>query len=97
MHQEVLTLLEQVYEKARQAKANTYPRKDSSGRLLSESFCIPFIIFRMGALCDEGYEFLRLCKNGNGGAILHLLNALVTQDAKWTATRVCRGLFGSLL
>ena len=51
----------------------------------------------MGALFDEGYEFLRLCKNGNGGAILHLLNALVTQDAKWTATRVRRGLFGSLL
>jgi len=48
LHQEAVTSREQVYEKARQAKAKAYPRKDSSGRLLNESFCIPFILTSMG-------------------------------------------------
>ena len=48
LHQEAVTSREQVYEKARQAKATAYPRKDSSGRLLNESFCIPFILTSMG-------------------------------------------------
>ena len=62
---EAVTSREQVYEMARQAKANAYPRKDSSGRLLNESFCIPFILTSMGGLCDEGHDFLRLCKMRN--------------------------------
>ena len=94
LHQEAVTSREQVYEKARQAKAKAYPRKDSSGRLLNESFCIPFILTSMGGLCDEGHDFLRLCKMRNKGATLHLLDVLVTQHAKWTAKRVRRGLFG---
>ena len=45
-------------------------------------------------LCEEGHDFLRLCKKRNKGATLHLLDVLVTQHAKWTAKRVRRGLFG---
>ena len=48
----------------------------------------------MGGLCDEGRDFLRLCKKRNKGATMHLLDVLVTQHAKWTAKRVRRGLLG---
>ena len=83
LHQEAVTSREQVYEKARQAKAKAYPRKDSSGRLLNESFCIPFILTSMGwGLCDEGNDFLRLCKKRNKCTTLHPLDFLVTQYAK---------------
>ena len=51
----------------------------------------------MGGLCEEGHDFLRLCKKRNKGATLHLLDVLVTQHAKWTAKRVRRGLFGQAL
>ena len=61
LHQEAVTSREQVYEKARQAKAKAYPRKDSSGRLLNESFCIPFILSSMGGLCDEGHDISFVC------------------------------------
>jgi hypothetical protein len=57
LRQAAVTSREQVYEKARQAtKAKTYPRKDSSGRLLNERFCIPFILTSMGGLSDEGHK-----------------------------------------
>jgi len=94
LHQEAITSREKVYENARKLKAKAYPRKDSSGRLLNESFCVPFILTSMGGLCDEGHEFLRLCKKRNKGATMHLLDVLITQHAKWTAKRVRRGLFG---
>ena len=48
LHQEAVTSRERVDEKARQAKAKAYPRKDSSGRLLNESFCILVILTSMG-------------------------------------------------
>jgi len=38
LHQEAITSREDVYQRARKAKADAYPRKDSCGRLLSESF-----------------------------------------------------------
>ena len=38
LHQEAITSREQVYDLARKAKAEAYPRKDSSGRLVNESF-----------------------------------------------------------
>ena len=44
LHQEAVTSREQVYEKARQAKAKTYPLNYSSVRLLNESFCIPLFL-----------------------------------------------------
>merc|ERR1712139_80137 len=74
-----------------------YPRKDSAGRLRNEKFCLPFILTSMGGLCEEGHEFLRLCKKRNKGATLHMLDVLVTQRAKWTAKRIRRGLFGQAL
>ena len=49
------------------------------------------------AKLKEGHEFLRLCKKRNRGATLHLLDVLVTLHAKWTAKRICRGLFGQSL
>ena len=94
LHQEAILSREEVYDKARKAKAEAYPRKDTSGRLLNESFCIPFILTSMGGLCAEGHDFLRLCKKRNKGATIHLLDVLVTQHAKWTAKRLRRGLFG---
>ena len=66
-------------------------------RLLDEKLCPPFILTSMGGLCQEGHEFLRLCKKRNKGATLHLLDVLVTQHAKWTANRLRRGLFGQSL
>ena len=97
LHQEAITSREEIYENARQLKAKSYPRKDSAGRLLNESFCLPFILTSMGGLCEEGHDFLRLCKKRNKGATLHLLDVLVTQHAKWTAKRIRRGLFGQAL
>ena len=77
LHQEAITSREEIYENARQLKAKAYPRKDSAGRLLNESFCLPFILTSMGGLCEEGHEFIRLCKKRNKGATLHLLDVLV--------------------
>ena len=97
LHQEAITSREEVYDNARQLKAKAYPRKDSNGRLLNESFCLPFILTSMGGLCEEGHEFLRLCKKRNKGATLHLLDVLATQHAMWTAKRIRRCLFGQSL
>ena len=63
LHQEAITSREEVDDNARQLKAKAYPRKDSNGRLLNEGFCLPFILTSMGGLCEEGHEFIRLCKN----------------------------------
>jgi hypothetical protein len=97
LHQEGITYREEVYENARQLQAKAYPRKDSAGRLLNYSFCLPFILTSMGGLCEEGHEFLRLCKERNKGATAHLLDVLFTQHAEWTAKRIRRGLFGQYL
>ena len=97
LHQEAIESREKVYSSAREAKAAAYPRRDASGRLISESFCVPFILTSMGGLCQEGHDFLRLCKKRNKGATLRLLDVLVTQHAKWTARRIRRALFGQSL
>ena len=97
LHQEAIVSRDEVYSSARKAKAAAYPRKDSSGRLLNESFCVPFILTSMGGLCKEGHDFLRLCKKRNKGATLRLLDVLVTQHARWTARRIRRALFGQSL
>ena len=97
LHQEAIVSRDEVYSSARKAKAAAYPRKDSSGRLVNENFCVPFILTSMGGLCQEGHDFLRLCKKRNKSATLRLLDVLVTQHAKWTARRVRRALFGQSL
>jgi len=45
IHQEAIASRDEVYQTARKAKQAAYPRKDSSGRLLNENFCVlvPFI------------------------------------------------------
>ena len=86
-----------MYSSAREAKAAAYPRKDAAGRLINENFCVPFILTSMGGLCQEGHDFLRLCKKRNKGATLRLLGVLATQHAKWTARRIRRALFGQSL
>ena len=97
LHQEAIVSRDEIYSSARKAKAAAYPRKDSSGRLLKENFCVPFILTSMGGLCQEGHDFLRLCKKRNKGATLRLLDVLATQHAKWTARRIRRALFGQSL
>lgn len=94
LHQEAIVSREEVYQSARKAKAEAYPRKDSAGRLLSETCCVPFILTSTGGLCQEGHDFLRLCKKRNKSATLRLLDVLATQHAKWTARRIRRALFG---
>ena len=64
------------------------------GRLTSESSCIPFILTSMGGLCEEGHEFLRHCKKRDKDATQHMIDVLVTQHARWTASRLRRALFG---
>ena len=58
---------------------------------------MPFILTSMGGLCQEGHDFLRLCKKRNKSATLRLLDVLVTQHARWTARRIRRALFGQSL
>ena len=48
----------------------------------------------MGGLCEEGHEFLRVCRKRNSDKTKHLIDVLVTQHAKWVAQRVRRALFG---
>ena len=73
LHQEAILSRDEVYSSARKAKAAAYPRKDSSGRLLNENFCVPFILTSMGGLCQEGHDFLRLCKKRNKRTTLRCL------------------------
>ena len=72
LHQEAITSREQVYDLARKAKAEAYPRKDSSGRLVNESFCVPFILTSMGGLCQEGHDSVR------SGTRVHLTACLTS-------------------
>ena len=72
----------------------SYPRKDEHGRLLTESSCLPFILTSMGGLCEEGHEFLRVCRKRNPEKTKHLIDVLVTQHSRWVASRMRRSLFG---
>ena len=94
LHQEAIAYREDVFENARKIKARAYPRKDASGRLLTESACIPFILSSMGGLCKEGHDFLRVCKKKDPVATQWMIDVLVTQHSKWTARRLRRALFG---
>ena len=75
-------------------KAKHYPRKDEHGRLKHESQCTPFILTSMGGLCREGHDFLRVCRKRDTWKTRHLEDVLITQHAKWTASRIRRSLFG---
>ena len=79
------------------AKARDYPLKDSEGRILNPSPCLPFILTSMGGLCSEGHEFLRICRNRNPDKADLMLDVLVTQHSRWTARRIHRALFGQSL
>ena len=94
LHQEAIDHREGVFANARKLKAKEYPRKDASGRLLTESACVPFILSSMGGLCKEGHDFLKLCKKKDPTATQWMIDVLVTQHSKWTARRVRRALFG---
>ena len=63
------------------------------GRLLTESSCLPFILTSMGGLCEEGHEFLRVCRKRNPEKTKHLFDVLVTQHSRWVASRMRRSLF----
>ena len=97
LHQEAITSREEVFDNARKAKAKSYPHKDASGRLLTESCCLPFILSSMGGLCKEGHEFIKICKKKNLNATLKMIDVLVPQHSKWTARRIRRALFGQSL
>ena len=97
LHQEGLTTREDIFKNARKLKEKSYPRKDASGRLLTESPCLPFILSSMGGLCKEGHEFLKICKKKDPVATLRMVDVLVTQHSKWTARRIRRALFGQSL
>ena len=45
LHQEAILSLEEVYSSVRKAKAAAYPRKNASGQLVTENFCVPFLHF----------------------------------------------------
>ena len=48
----------------------------------------------MGGLCEEGHEFLRVCRKRNPEKTKHLIDVLVTQHSRWVASRMRRSLFG---
>ena len=76
-------------------KNKSYPRKDEHGRrLLTKSSCLPFILTSIGGLCEEGHEFLRVCRKRNPEKTKHLIDVLVTQHSRWVASRMRRSLFG---
>ena len=83
--------------KARKGKADEYPRKDASGRLITETPCVPFILSSMGGLCREGHELLRIFNKKNKRRTQHLIDVLSTQHARWVAKRIRRALFGQEL
>ena len=94
---EAIVSRDEVYSSKRKAKAAAYARKDSSGRPINRSFCVPFCFDTHGWACQEGHDVLRLCKKRNKGATLRLPDVLVAQHAKWTARRIRRALFGQSL
>ena len=97
LHQDGPYSRDDIYKQARTAKARDYPRKDSQGRLLNMSACVPFILTSMGGLCSEGHEFLRLCKKRDVEKTFHMMDVLITQHARWAARRIKRALFGQAL
>ena len=82
LHQDGPYSRDDIYKQARTAKARDYPRKDSQGRLLNMSACVPFILTSMGGLCSEGHEFLRLCKKRDVEKTFHLMDVLITQHSR---------------
>ena len=94
LHQEAIKSRTEVFKRARSVKNKSYPRKDENGRLLTESSCLPFILTSMGGLCEEGHEFLRVCRKRNPEKTRHLIDVLVTQHSRWVASRLRRSLFG---
>ena len=94
LHQEAIKSRTEVFKRARAVKNKSYPRKDEHGRLLTESSCLPFILTSMGGLCEEGHEFLRVCRKRNPEKTKHLIDVLVTQHLRWVASRMRRSLFG---
>ena len=94
LHQEAIKSRTEVFKRARSIKNKSYPRKDENGRLLTESSCLPFILTSMGGLCEEGHEFLRVCRKRNPEKTKHLIDVLVTQHSRWVASRLRRSLFG---
>ena len=48
----------------------------------------------MGGLCEEGDEFLRVCRKRNPEKTKHLIDVLVTQHSRWVASCMRRALFG---
>ena len=94
LHQEAIMSRTHVFKRARAVKNKSYPRKDEHGRLLTESSCLPFILTSMGGLCEEGHEFLRVCRKRNPEKTKHLIDVFVTQHSRWVASRMRRSLFG---
>ena len=66
LHQEAILSRDEVYSSARKAKAAAYQRNDSSGRLLNENVCVPFILTSMGVCAEKDMTFcvlVKTCKN----------------------------------
>ena len=87
LHQEAIKSRIDVFNRARAVKNKSYPRKDEHGRLLTESSCLPFILTSMGGLCDEGHEFLRVCRKRNPEKAKHLIGVLERPTAGHSRSR----------
>ena len=95
LHQEAIKSRTDVFKRACAVTNKSYPRKDEHGRLLTESSCLPFILTSMGGLCEEGHEFLRVCRKRNPEKTQHLIDVLVAQHSRWVATRIRRAFWTS--
>ena len=87
----------QIWQEPKQTQIHTNSQTYVYGRFLR--ICVfLFTLTNMGCLCDKGHKLFCLCDNKNEGATRHLwTDVLLTQRAKWTAKRVCRGLFGQYI
>ena len=64
--------------------------KDQNGRLITGFSCLSCILTTTGGLCEEGHEFLRVCRKRNLEKTTYMIDVLVTQHAEWIADRIRR-------
>ena len=79
LHQDAPKSRDDIYKRARSAKAKQYPHKDRQGRLINASVYIPFTIPNMGGLCKEGHEFLRMCQMKDVEKDHYMMNVLISE------------------
>ena len=83
LHQEAIKSRIDVFNCARAVKNKNFRVRTNTG-----ASCLLCILTSMGGLCEEGHEFLRVCRKRNPEKTKHLIDVLVTQHSRWVASRM---------